>query len=157
MIYGIPVHIGIFLVCKTVLVHLRKYFLRMFVISGFMRGQLTIPVKGEAQAIKLRFHLCYILKGPVFRMHLTLNGCVLSWKTKRVPAHWVNHIFPFLAIVAGQDIAYSVHSNMSHVNVSGRVWKLPKNIKFFIHFLLLFSAFFSPYLLPFLVNILKLI
>ena len=130
----------------------------MLIVRRVMSCYFTLPVELKPHSIELSFHISYVLYCPLLGRNISLYSSIFSRQSKRVPSHWVNHLFSFKLIISCQDIADSIYSNMPHVYVSRWIRKLAQNIQFlfFIIYLLSWLLLF-PLVLPFRVNFFKLI
>ncbi len=84
-----PVHLSPSSVCQTSLIEEQEKPLCPFIVGRVARCQFSIPVIGYPEALQLFSHILYIAPGPPRRMYASLYSCILSWKTKRIPAHWM--------------------------------------------------------------------
>ena len=59
-----------------------------------------------------------VLVGPLCRWHSPLDGSVLGWQAKGIPAHRLQDIASEHPLVAAHDVADGVVAHVSHVQLS---------------------------------------
>jgi hypothetical protein len=115
---------------QSPLEHLDEDELLPLVIGRVTRGELPIPVVGDAQLLELRAHVVDVLVGPDGRMDAVLDGGVLGGKTEGVPAHRMQHVEAAHPLVPGQEISDRIHADMAHMDAPRRVRKHLEAIEF---------------------------
>lgn len=163
VIYWVPVDPGLLFVGKAGFKHLDENVLRVAEVVWARRGQLTLPVKVEAHAVKLSAHLADVLLGPQLGAHAALQSRIFGWEAERVPAHGTQHALSLHAIKSRERITNGVDACMAHVDGAGGIGKLTKNIQFVLITVSIVLAWLrslpllGPFTLPFLVNVDKVV
>ena len=118
-----PVDGGVFLVGEAVFIKLQEDPLRPFVIIRQTGRDLAVPVKAEAQRLELALHVGDVFLGPFCRRDAVLDGCVFSWQTEGVPAHWMQHVVAMHGFETRDDIPDGIVAHMAHMEIARWIWK----------------------------------
>src|SRR4051794_14012912 len=87
-----PIDLALFSVGEAALEHLEEEPLVPAVVIRKAGGNLGGPVVGEAEALHLPLHNGDVLKRPLLRWNVVLDGRVLGGKPESVPTHGVKHV-----------------------------------------------------------------
>ena len=156
---GAPVDRAIAALYQTALVHLQEDPLTPAIVLRVAGNNGAIPVIGKAHALEtglLRFDVGI---RPLSRMGIVLDGCVFCRQTKRIPAHWMQHVVTTHSVIASCYVADGVIANMAHVNVARRVREHLEHIALRLAGILrcLMCACFGPHLLPTRLNLVRIV
>ncbi|EMR00748.1 hypothetical protein ADICEAN_04134 [Cesiribacter andamanensis AMV16] len=91
-----------------------------FVIGRVGCGNLTAPVKGEANVFELLFVASNVLFGSNGRMLAGLDGVLLGRQAKGIKAHGMQHIVALHALEARNDIGGNVAKGVAYVQAGAR-------------------------------------
>ena len=88
------------------------------VVGGVARGELAVPVVGDAHPPELRAHVVDVLVGPDGGVHAVLDRRVLGGQAEGVPAHRVEHVVAAHPLVPGEQVADGVDADVAHVDAA---------------------------------------
>ena len=149
-----PVHRGRFFVNQTFFVKLGKKPLFPFIVIRFAGGDFAIPVKPEAQKLKLFLHIGNVFVSPLRRCGFIFDRRAFRRQPERIPAEWLQHVFTEHTLIARNYVTDGVVTNVSHMQATGRIREHGKTVVFFFGFVFdgLKNVIFSPVLLNFWFN-----
>ena len=120
-------------------------------IAGVGGVDFTLPVVSEAELTQLFFKASDVLFGGLARVLAGFDGILLGRQTKRIPAHWVEHVKPLCFFEAFQRITCSVTFRMADMQSStGRIRKHVEDVErgFVLEILRAVGCLCLPEILP---------
>ena len=127
---GTPVYAHFLLVGQALLEQLQENPLGPLVVARVSGVDLTRPVERQTEALELALEAGDVLLGDLCRMHMVLDGKVLSRQTECVPAHRIQHVVTLHALFARNDIQRGVGARMAYMQtLTGRVRELNECIE----------------------------
>ena len=112
----IPVHLRLLALDQPRFQKVEKHLLLMLVISRVAGRDLARPVERQAHRLELLLHRRDVVVGPVFRMHLAVDGGVFRRHAEGVPAHRMQHGVAHGAFEARHNVAHRVVAHVPHVD-----------------------------------------
>ena len=95
-------------------------------------GLLPGPIDRQTETAELCLHLFDVAIGPDPWIDLTLDRCILSRKSERIPAHRVKHGISTHALSTRDHIGDDVIAHVAHVQASRWVGKHREGVKGFL-------------------------
>ena len=126
-----PVDFGLFPVGQAFFKQAGEEPLLPAIVPGVAGGDLPVPVVGKPQLLQLGAHVVDILRGPLRRRYIVLDGGVFRRQAEGVPAHGLQHVLAQHALVAGDDIGNGVVAHVSHVQFAAGVGEHGQAVEFF--------------------------
>ena len=103
-----PVYRRLFAVCQAVFVKFAEQPLCPAVVFGGASDDFVIPIEHCADVFELFFHNGNVVEGGVLWVNTSFDGVVFRRQTKRVKAHWLEHVFALHDLVARVTICQTV-------------------------------------------------
>src|SRR5205085_1037335 len=131
---------------------LQKYPLRPFIVGGIAGTYFTVPVVAKTDIIQLTAEITNVLFGTNGGMYTMINSILLSWQSKRIISHRVQHVKPLQSLVTAINITGNITQRMP--NMQSRATGIREHVQYIIlwfgriiaHFI---GARFRPLCLPF--------
>ena len=130
------------------------------VILRITGADFAVPVKREADFVKLFAIACNVIHRCDGRVLSSLDGVLFCGKSVSIISHRVEHIETIQALVASIDVRSDVAQRMSHVETCARgIWEHVEDIEFLasIVFLNVVCLVGGPIITPLLFNFLKVV
>ncbi len=106
---------------EAALVHLQEQPLVPLVVVHVAGCDFAVPRVADAQALQLPLHVRDVRARGRFRVDAALDRRVLGGKAERIPTEGVQDVEAARPLVARDDVANHVVSDVAHVGVPGRV------------------------------------
>ncbi len=129
--------------------------LRPFIILWICSIDFSAPVKRNAETFNLLFKPGNVLFRHLCGMDVIFNGIILCWKSKCIPANWIQNIITLHTALSSNNIQRGIRARMPNMQaLTRRIRKLNQCIILRLPAVILCvkNARFFPSILPLLFN-----